>query len=145
MRTMPARPAGRRRPPLPPAAAALWLVAAATLVVFGLAVEPALRLPGHVDHVVIENPHPWSVTVEAREAAGGGWTPVATVPRDDAVRADEVLDHGDRWELRFRYAGHDGGRVVVDRSAHEAAGWRMTVPDATADRLRDAGASPSAP
>ena len=138
----------RRRPSrLPPAsagAAGLWLGTAAVLGLFAAVVHPALAVPSHVDHVVVENPHPWTVAVEARAAGTGGWVLVTTVPRGDAVRVDEVLDQGDRWELRFRSAGHPAGSVVVDRTALEEAGWRVAVPDAVADRLREAGLPPSA-
>ena len=136
----------RPRPHLPArtGTAGLWLVTAATGAFFLAVVEPALRVPPHVDHLVVENPHPWIVVVEAAGPDGDGWVPVATVAREDSVRVDDVLDQGERWLFRFRAAGHPAGEVTVERSRLDAEGWRLTMPDAVAERLRDSGLAPSA-
>lgn len=38
----------------------VWAAATALLA-------PALRDPGHVDHITIDNPHPWDVTIDATD------------------------------------------------------------------------------
>ena len=108
--------------------AALWLGTIAALAVLATVVHPVLATPPHVDRLVVENPNAWPVTVDVRRAGSGGWLPVATVPPDDAVRVDEVLDQGDRWDVRFRAAARATRGVTVERSALERGGWRITIP-----------------
>lgn len=70
----------------------------AVAVAFYLAVMavtvPALRVPDHVDHLTIDNPHPWEATVEVTltgfQLEQRGWR--ITVPDElaDALRATHV-------------------------------------------------------
>jgi hypothetical protein len=45
--------------------------------------------------------------------------------------------------FRFRYAGVDGGEVVVSRNDLEGSRWRVRVPEEVGTRLTQAGLGPS--
>lgn len=110
---------------------------AATVLAFGVAVGlavPTLRVPGHVDEVTVENPHPWSVEV----GGDGGRYPVGAVDRESRQSFVELPDQGDEWSFTFAYAGR---RAEVRLTADELRrqGWTVTVPEALADDLRAEG------
>jgi hypothetical protein len=54
-----------------------------------------------------------------------------------------VIDQGEQWVFRFTYGGVDGGELVVPRTELEASGWKVTVPQQFAERMRAAGVGPS--
>ena len=83
------------------------------------------------------------MTIEASNGAGDGWTPVAVVEANGTVRAEELIDRGDTWTLRFTSQGHRIGTYHVDRADLAANGWQYTVPADVALRLGELGAPPT--
>jgi hypothetical protein len=103
----------------------------------------ASRLPSYVDNVTVANPHQWDVGVEVAGAERDGWLGLGSVDRTASHEFQQVIDQGQQWVFRFSYAGVDGGELVVPRSELEASGWKVTVPEQFAERMRAAGVGPS--
>ena len=101
-------------------------------------VAPALREPGHVDHVTVANPHPWDVNVDTTSGDRDGWVGVGDLTRDGTGTFRSVLDEGDTWIFRFAYGGEEA-ELRISRQQLERDDWHVTVPDQFADRLRSAG------
>lgn len=121
---------------------ALALAGAAAIALMSL-VFAASRLPSYVDNVTVANPHQWDVGVEVSGAERDGWLGMGTVDRTGSYAFQQVIDQGQEWVFRFSYAGVDGGELVVPRSELEASGWKVTVPEQFAERMRTAGVGPS--
>jgi hypothetical protein len=121
------------------------LIAAAVAVLALLVVMPATRLPSFVDRVTIVNPHPWSVHVDVTGDGRDGRVALAGVGPERTRTVTAVIDHGETWIFEFAYGGADGGELVVNRAELEDAGWRITVPEEFAARMRAAGMEPSTP
>lgn len=96
---------------------------------------PALRIPAHVDHVTIENPHPWLVNIAVTDGDRDGWVGLGTVERDTEHTFQSVVDQGDQWIFRFAYAGHQV-ETVVSGARLDEDDWHVAVPNDLADRLR---------
>lgn len=94
--------------------------------------------------LTIENPLPYQVNVEVTGAARDGWLDLATVDRGRTSVVEEVRDQGHVWVFRFSYGGVQAGELVMQRDQLVNDGWKITVPAAVADRLREAGLSESA-
>ena len=125
-------------PRLAPSRAGTAVIAVLALGLLALAAW--MPRPRHLASLRIDNPTDYAVSVESASAGGGGWVTVALIrPRTTAV-AQDVVDEGDTWTLRFRAQGHDAGSVVVTRQQLASAGWSFTVPDDVAQRLSAAGA-----
>jgi hypothetical protein len=94
--------------------------------------------------LTIENPLPYLVNVEVAGATRDGWLDVAAVGRGRTRVVEEVHDQGHEWVFRFSYGGVQAGELVMRRDQLVNDGWKITVPTAVADRLREAGLSESA-
>lgn len=116
---------------------------AASPAVLGV-VAPMMRLPHQVPKLVVSNPTVYQMNVQVTGDPSSGWMDLGGVGRERTKTIEEVADQGERWVFRFSYGGVDAGQLVVERSALETAGWRITLPDGTTDRLRAAGLPPSA-
>jgi hypothetical protein len=139
-----------RTPAGPPQAATRWptrrqrddlVRMAVTAAVFAAAltvIMPALRVPAHVDRLVIDNPYPWRVNVSAISTGRGGWHDLGAVDREGEHDFRELVDQGEAWTFRFSYAGQHAD-LRVSAGELEEAGWRIAVPDEVAVRLRSAG------
>ena len=121
-----------------------------TLAVAGAAVLamvafllPESRTPSYVDEVTVVNPHQWDVGVDVTGAERDGWLGLGTVDRTASHGFAQVINQGQQWVFRFSYAGVDGGELVVPRSELEASGWKVTVPEQFAERMRVASVGPS--
>ena len=101
------------------------------------------RTPSYVAALTVVNPHQWDVGVEVTGAQRDGWLGMGTVDRTASHGFAQVIDQGKHWVFRFSYAGVDGGELVVPRSELEASGWKVTVPEHFAERMRAAGVGPS--
>ena len=111
------------------------------------ALGAAIRLIDHdVSYVRIkvESPLPFLVNVDVAGAERDRWLDLASIDRGRTRIVEEVLDQGDEWVFRFPYGGVQAGEVVIGRNELAREGWRITVPTAVADRLREAGLSESA-
>ena len=120
----------------------LALAGAAVVAVLAL-VSSGSRLPAYVDDITVVNPHQWDVGVEVTGAEREGWLVMGTVDRGASHDFEHVIDQGAQWVFRFTYGGVDGGELVVPRSELETSGWKVSVPEQFAQRMRAAGMSPS--
>jgi hypothetical protein len=125
------------------------VVAAVVATVVGVAlllvvIMPALRLPSSVDTVSISNPHVWHTEVDVGRPDGSRWIGLGHVARETTRPFRSVIDLGDEWVFRFAYGGIEQGQVVISRVELERAGWKVTIPDEFAERMRAAGESPTA-
>jgi hypothetical protein len=122
------------------AAAVVAGVAGIALLLF---VMPSLRLPSYVDAISVSNPHVWHVEIDVGRPDGSRWIGLGRVGREETQTFQSVIDPGDEWMFRFEYGGIGRGDVVVNRTELERAGWKLTVPEEFAERMRAAGESPS--
>jgi hypothetical protein len=139
-------PVATRPPPAPPqnkGSLATILIAVVTGALVLLVVLPAIRPPVFVDRVTVVNPQPWSVEVDVRGEERDGVVGIASVGREQTQTVEDVLDQGRLWIFEFSYGGADGGELVIGRAQLERAGWKVTVPDEFASRMRAAGMGPS--
>jgi hypothetical protein len=125
-------------------AVAVAVIAAISGFALLLLIMPALRLPASVDMVTISNPHPWDVEVELGRPDGSRWIGLGRVGRESTSTFQSVIDPGDQWVLRFSYGGIHQGEVAVRRAEVKQAGWKLTIPDEFAERMRGAGETPTA-
>jgi hypothetical protein len=113
------------------------LLATAIAAVAALAL--AQRTPTFVDGIAVDNPSEYQVRVEVRGSDDQAWSGLTTLDRGASRVVPEVFDVGADWTFRFIAQGADAGEVRMARADLEAAGWSLAVPDAVAQRLRDAG------
>ncbi len=118
------------------------LLCGAVLVV--LLVAPNLVPGAFVPRLTVENPTAFVVNVELAGRGGSGWFALGTVGRESQGVFEEVPDPGATWLIRFSYAGVDGGRVELPRSALQEAGWQLAIPAEVGERLTEEGFVPSA-
>jgi hypothetical protein len=107
-------------------------------VVALLVAASGLRLPGHVDEVMIDNPHDWPAHVQVTDGDRDGWVGVGTVSREAERGFLEIVDQGEVWIFRFSYAGK-AVELRISGAQLEDDDWRVTVPDEFAETLRTAG------
>ena len=134
----------------PPSSSARFarIVAVILVSAIGLATLVAVsgleQREGSYVRITIENPLPYLVNVEVTGATRDGWSDLATVGRGRTRVVEEVHDQGDEWNFRFTYGGVQAGELIMGRDQLANEGWKITVPTAVADRLRDAGLRESA-
>jgi hypothetical protein len=120
-----------------------WLVillAAFAVMVAGLLLGRAT--PTHLDEITIENPTENDLTLLAQSPGESRYTFIGNVDRDETRTLEAVLDQGDTWVIRFRYADTVVAEETVTRQ-ELVDGW--TIPDSVGDAVAEAGFSPSAP
>jgi len=118
-------------------------IAAVVVVAIVALLLPGSRLPSYVDAITVVNPHQWDAEAEATGTERDGWLGMGMVDRNASRRFEQVIDQGEQWVFRFTYGGVDGGELVVPRTELEASGWKVTVPQQFAERMRAAGVGPS--
>jgi hypothetical protein len=96
-----------------------------------------LRLPAHVDHVMIDNPHDWPAHIQVTDDRDG-WVGVGTVGPEAEQGFLDIVDQGEVWIFRFSYAG-EAVELRVSGAQLEDDDWRVTVPDEFAETLRARG------
>ena len=99
-----------------------------------------LALPTKAPTLTIDNPPAYTVTIEASNGTGSGWSPVAVVPAQKTTAVTELNDEGSEWSLRFTSQGSQFTGYQVRRSDLAASGWHYSVPDDVAARLQVQGA-----
>lgn len=115
---------------------AIVVVAFVVAVIGALVTRPPDRLPT----LTVANPTPYELHLSSIK--GDALAPIGIVSPDGSATVTEVADPGEAWEVRVL----SQGRVVTfttTRSAVEAAGWRLTVPDEVAGELAATGAPPA--
>ncbi len=137
------------RPRPAPARNLTGTLGAALILAFFFAAEAtalwAIRMPGFLDQLTIENPGAHNLEVDIGDADRDRWLGVGTVTREASRTFESVVDQGDTWVFRFRYGGVDGGEVVVSRGDFERHRWHVRVPEQVETRLTRAGLGPSVP
>lgn len=103
----------------------------------------AIRTPGFVDQVTIENPDVHNIEIDVGDADRDRWIGLGTASREASRTFESVIDQGDTWVFRFRYGGVDGGEVVVSRNDLRDNRWRVRIPEEVGTRLTQAGLGPS--
>lgn len=100
--------------------------------------------PSFVEKVTIANSYEYDVLAEV-SGDGVSWLNLGGVDRESEETTQHVIDMGEQWIFRFRYPYEDvePGEVSLTRSELQAAGWRVEVPAALAERLRKRGEPPS--
>ena len=122
----------------------MFVVVGAVVAAVLALVVPALSVPDRVEQLTIDNPHPWTASVDlvgrdGEETRLG----LGAVDRGTDQTFRDVLDQGDEWTLRFTHAGQQVD-VTVSRADLETAGWKVAVPDDFAGALEAAGVPESA-
>jgi hypothetical protein len=107
-----------------------------------VAMAYALREPDFVPRVTVDNPSPLDINVSVRSTPDGPRLLLATVPGQQAVSNQDVLDQGDEWIFAFASGGVDGGTLRVPRAKLAGDDWRVTVPDDVLARLRSGSYTP---
>jgi hypothetical protein len=119
-----------------------WIILG-VVALLGLAIVSRLVPdPSNVDRVTIHNPTEYDLDVYAR-GGNEGWTPIGIALAHSDTPFKDVIDLGDSWTFRFTGQGHDGGELVVTRTALAANDWKVDVPASVGDRIRATGAPPS--
>jgi hypothetical protein len=121
-----------------------WRVALGCLAVAGFVAAGWLTSgPAFVSRITVVNRTAYTLDIDASGAARDGWTSVTFADKHATTVAEDVLDPGSVWVLRFSAQGGDGGQLRLSRAQLERSGWRVTVPGAVAQRLERAGVAPS--
>lgn len=134
----------------PPSSSARLARIGAVIVVSAIGVAALIAVTRLVQRdvsyvrITIENPLPYLVNVEVTGAERDGWFDLGSVRRQRTYVLEEVVDQGEEWVFRFSYGGVPAGGLVIRRNQLANDGWKITVPAAVADRLREAGLSESA-
>jgi hypothetical protein len=115
-----------------------FAVTAPFAVVALLVAASGLRLPAHVDQIMIDNPHDWPAHIQVTDKGRDGWVGVGTVGRETKHGFLEIVDQGEVWIFRFSYAG-EAVELRVSGAQLEDDDWRVTVPDEFAETLRARG------
>jgi hypothetical protein len=113
------------------------VLAIASVLVAGIVL---LDGPSRVDHLTINNPTDYDLTIQLSPGPDRAWLPFAVIGLRSTREFHDVLDQGDSWEFRFRAQGRDGGAVTVSRAQLEADGWQLSVPADIVTQLQLLGA-----
>jgi hypothetical protein len=116
------------------------VLAIASVLVVGIVL---LDGPARVDHLTINNPTDYDLTIQLASGPDQAWLPFAVMGLRSTREFHDVLDQGDSWEFRFRAQGQDGGDITVTRAQLEADGWQVTVPEVVVTQLQLLGAPKS--
>jgi hypothetical protein len=109
----------------------------------GLLLLPALACSEtkFVEAVEVSNDtaYPTKVSVRGGE---GGWLHLLTVQAGETQDVNEVIDQGDIWIFRFRYAGRAEVVKTFSRDDLDEAAWRIEVPPELEESLRERDVAP---
>ena len=116
------------------------LIDATVAAVFALVITSlVMHDPTRTPNVTIENDTPYDLTVRVSDATGRHWMGFALENAQSTFTVQHPIDQGAVWI--FSYG--QGGEHRVERSALRDAGWSYRVPASVADRMADAGITPS--
>lgn len=131
----------RRAPPIRKSAVIPLLLALLVAAVVGL-LFMTTRGPHFVSRLSVVNPTAYQFDVDATNGNHKAWTSVGVVGPRTTEGFQDVVDQGDRWTLRFTYAGQPAGELSVSRQDLARDQWRVEVPVAFGEKLRAAGVNP---
>ncbi len=109
-------------------------------IVVVVQIDRLVARPAYVERVTFENPTAYDLTVDVTGADHDGWLAVCTARRGTTATARRVIDQGDTWIFRFGAQGREGGELRVARRELERTGWKIAIPEAVGERLREQGA-----
>ncbi len=124
-----------------------FLIALVVLGVVALAIvgPSVIHGPSHVASVTFVNPTPYDLDVDAARVGGASWVGIGTAHAGATNIAEEVVDLGDTWVLRFSYGGQVAGELHRTRPELVEAGWRVEIPPEFVHPLEAAGITPPPP
>jgi hypothetical protein len=93
--------------------------------------------PPTIAEITIVNGTAYDLDVEVSGEDRQGWFPVAIVEAGSTDVSEEVIDQGEVWVFRFRHWGDPVGELSLNRGELEESGWRVEVPEAISERLRE--------
>lgn len=96
-----------------------------------------------VKRVAVVNPTPYHLEVEVIGSNRTNSVTLGAIGREQTRTFEEILDQGHEWTFRFTSGYSDGGETKISRKDLAAAHWKITVPEAVAERLSLAGVPPS--
>jgi hypothetical protein len=121
-----------------------WRVVLGCLGVVGLVGVGQLTVsPTFIHRITVVNPTRYTIQIDVTNATHDGWTSVTIVDKQSTTVAEEVIDQGSGWILRFSAQADDGGELVLTRAQLARSGWHVTIPSTVSDRLENAGAPPT--
>ena len=136
----PSRPRSAR-----PVKVAVVLIGFAVEIAVAFAVAgPAVDEPSIFRRLTVHNPTPYLINVDVTGVERDGWLDVGSFRRERTRTVEELVDQGRQWVFRFSYGGVEAGELTVSRDQLARDGWRITVPAAVGETLRQAGLSESA-
>lgn len=130
----------RSRPRARSLRSVLATVAAATIGLVILGASCAGEQP--IDRLTIVNETPYDVEVQVTDAEKESWLTLGRAEHESSTVNDLVTDMGPTWVFRFHYGGRTVGEVTIDREELARARWRLEVPSAVAERMRELGFEP---
>jgi hypothetical protein len=119
------------------------LVAVAALAVFVVISHLATTSPPMIPRLTVANSSVYDLDIEVTGANRDGWTGVGTAKAHSTKEFNDVIDQGNAWIFHFAGQGEDGGELEISREDLTRNNWHIDIPDAVAQRLHSAGASPS--
>jgi hypothetical protein len=96
--------------------------------------------PHVVERVTFVNPTPYDLMIEVSDGHGDGWLPLGVAESENTTNVGAIYDQGRTWTFRFTAQLKSGGRFTITRPELERINWRVEIPAAVGDRLREAGA-----
>ena len=95
-----------------------------------------------VDRLTVVNRTPFDVHVDVTDASRESWLILGIARHESSTVKEQVTDMGDVWVIRFHHAGRTVGELTLDREELIREEWRVVVPSAVEDRMRDLGFEP---
>jgi hypothetical protein len=112
---------------------------AGTLAILAIVLSSCTGPASRIDEITILNGTDYDLDVEVSGEHRQGWLPVAIVEAGSTDVSEEVIDQGHVWVFRFRHWGDPVGELSLNRAELEESGWRVEVPEAVSERLRELG------
>jgi hypothetical protein len=121
----------------------IGVVAAVAALALVVAVQGLLPSAAATRRITVNNPTQFHLEIDAAGTGSARAVTVGAIGREQEKTFDGVIDQGEQWIFRFASGGSDGGEMRLSRAQLEQGGWKFTVTDDVARRLRAAGVPPS--
>jgi hypothetical protein len=121
----------------------IGVAVAAVALALVFAGQQLLPTGATVRRITVNNPTPYHLEIDAAGTGPARAVTLGPIGREHEKTFEGVIDQGDEWIFRFASGGTDGGEIRVSRAQLEQDGWKVTVSDDVARRLRSAGVPPS--
>jgi hypothetical protein len=95
--------------------------------------------PPTVDRITVVNPTGYDLDLQVSDPDRSSWLPAGVAEAGSQQITEEVIDQGEIWVFRFLHWGDPVGELEITRSELERNGWRLEVPAAVEERLRQMG------